>query len=319
MKKLIFLATVTLLSACQQQTDVKEEQTINPIIGDISFVNKFGVQPDQTTEESLRIRTHLEYVEQLLRQKDVSNLPAVLQEKRAKLLNLLHNYQIAGNFPKNYDFKEQRKPCFIDKDGNICAVGYLVEQTEGRAVAEKINSLFKYSEIYDMEQPALTGWIASSGLTRKECAMIQPTYNYDPPRYPYYHNHGYIEPVYGFSSAMLSGANISLITLNSMQISRPGQSGAIPILGLIAGTGQVAMGAIKLYQDDRYTYRGPNESQKALSFINIGLGTSAMILSSCNLFSKSQQKKDPTTAWNFYSYPTAADQVGVGLTFTKQF
>lgn len=157
-------------------TPMDKKQTINPVIGDISFTTKFGISPGQATDENLRISTHFEYVLELLRQKDVSSLSPELKTNREHLINLLDEYRCAGKFPRNYDFFGERKPCFIDKDNTICAVGYLVEQTVNRQTAEYINSKFKYEEVLGMHDEVLDGWIAMSGLTKEEVAMIQPTY-----------------------------------------------------------------------------------------------------------------------------------------------
>jgi hypothetical protein len=91
-----------------------------------------------------------------------------------------------------YDHLNERSPCFIDKHGNICAVGYLVEHTVGREVADKINSSYKYTLIKVMKLPELAQWVLKSGLTLNECAMIQPSYT---PPIPPTANH--IEPSYG--------------------------------------------------------------------------------------------------------------------------
>ena len=182
MRKLTIILTVTvatLFLSCNKQT-ADNGQTINPLIGDISFVSKFGQQPTATTDEDLRIKTHLEYVEKLLRQKDVSNLTTELQEKRKHLLDLLHDYWTAGIFPRNYDYEDKRVPCFIDKDGRICAVGYLVEQTAGRQTAEQINDNHKYDKLLVMNDRMVDSWLETSGLTKEECAMIQPSYGPPP-------------------------------------------------------------------------------------------------------------------------------------------
>ena len=60
--------------------------------------------------------------------------------------------------------------------GRICAVGYLIEQSAGRALAEAINAHFAEAMITEMESLALDGWIATSGLNVCELAMIQPCY-----------------------------------------------------------------------------------------------------------------------------------------------
>lgn len=152
--------------------------TINAVLGDVSFVKKFGTTPTPTSGEALRIRTHLEYVETLLRAEDVSHLSWALRERRTALLDKLHEYRLTSAFPTNLDFPQERRPCFIDAAGNICAVGFLIEQTAGRALAERINAAHRYDFLADMHLPELTAWVEASGLTARECAMIQPGYDY---------------------------------------------------------------------------------------------------------------------------------------------
>ena len=117
---IIFTLIVATLFLVCNTSSVDKSQMVNPLLGDISYESKFGHKPDATTDNNLRIRTHLEYVESLLRSKDVSKLSTDLKTKRNQLLNLLHEYWTNGVFPKNYDYPDQRKTCFIDKDGVIC-------------------------------------------------------------------------------------------------------------------------------------------------------------------------------------------------------
>ena len=169
---------ITMLMFSVAFSNAQSGQPVNSVIGDISFAKKFGHLAVVSTNEDLRIQTHLAYVENLLRQKDVSNLSPELQLNRTHLLDLLHNYWIRGIFPRNYDYKDQRRPCFIDKDGRICAVGYLIEQTAGRKAADAINAKHKYDRITEMNDEMVDNWINNSGLTKEECAMIQPQYPY---------------------------------------------------------------------------------------------------------------------------------------------
>ena len=74
-KVLFFLSLIAgILQITCNLPDAGGKQTINPILGDVSFIGKFGHQPDAGTNEDLRIQTHLEYVEDLVRQKNISNL-----------------------------------------------------------------------------------------------------------------------------------------------------------------------------------------------------------------------------------------------------
>lgn len=153
-------------------------QTINPVIGDISFVSKYGTQPVSGDNETDRIKTHLAYVEELLRATDVSALTAEQQAKRIAILDHLQDYWQREQFPLNTAYPNERKPCFIDEKGTICAVGYLVEQTAGLAAAQAINEQYQYATIAEMTDklPEIEQWAKENGLTVNECAMIQPTY-----------------------------------------------------------------------------------------------------------------------------------------------
>ncbi len=174
---LVLLCALLSARAASAHT-VANRNTINAILGDVSFVQKFGTAPTATANERLRIQTHLEYVERLLRAADVSHLAKPLQIRRAALLDKLYEYRLAGCFPTNLAFPKERRPCFIDAAGTICAVGYLIEQTTGRAFAERINATHQYDFLSDMQMPELTAWVEASGLTARECAMIQPGYDY---------------------------------------------------------------------------------------------------------------------------------------------
>jgi hypothetical protein len=313
MKTSNFILTIfvlTILASCNRKTN-EIEQTVNAVIGDISYTQTFGHKPTKETDENTRLQTHLKYVEELLRNKDISSLSVEQKENRKKMLDLLNDYWTAGVFPKNYDYPDQRIPCFIDKDGNICAVGYLIEQTAGRQVAEEINSKFKYEYLLAMNDPKIDSWVQTSGLTKEECAMIQPAYGPAP-------TDNYISPTYGVSSSLVGGLNLSLITINGIQISKGTNSKTVPILGLVAGAGQITLGALN-YPKEQMTWGGTyvNTAQRNLSLINIGLGTSTMILSSWNLITN-RKPKEKSLSWNIYSFPTQDSNMGLAFSLTKR-
>ncbi len=309
---LAFTATALFWSCNQQSTDYG--QTINPLLGDISFVREFGYKPTATTDEVLRIKTHLAYVEKLLRKKDVSNLTLELQAKRRHLLDLLNDYRTTGIFPRNYDYAEKRVPCFIDKDGKICAVGYLIEQTEDRQFAEQINNRYKYDKISAMNDHSVDSWIATNGLTKEECAMIQPAYGPTP-----ICTYNHITTAYGISSSVFGVFNLSLNTLNGIQIAKGIHSRAVPVIGLITGAGQITLGAA-MFPNEQNGWDGnyTNESQKTLSMVNIGLGSTTIILSAWNLISN-RKPKDKQTTWNIYRFPMQSNKTGLAFSLTRRF
>jgi hypothetical protein len=304
----IFLPLTAAIIFLSFNTPLKVDviQQVNPVVGDISYVIKFGHMPDAAADNDIRTRTHLAFVEGVLRQKEVSHLTIEEQEKRSRLLDLLQDYWTAGIFPRNYDYESQRIPCFIDKDGRICAVGYLVEQTAGRHAAEQINSMHKYESIFAMNDASVDEWIAGSGLTKEECAMIQPTYGPSPAEEP-----DYISTRNGIVFSVFSGANLALSTVNGIQIGKGRKSNGAAIAGLITGGVQALYGAGMMPHEQNGN--NTNGSLKTLCFVNIGLGTMTMILSTCNLIPK-REKNSSLSSWNIYGIP--AQDNGPGLIFS---
>ena len=152
--------------------------TINSVLGDKSYVAKFGVSPTTSTNDNLRIRTHLEYVETNLRATSTAHLSQNALLNRNELLNALHDYWTNNVFPSPSVEYVGRKPCFIDSKGRICAVGYLIEHASGREVAEQINSKYKFEYLLEMNDPLIDDWAAKHGFTLDELAQNQPSYDY---------------------------------------------------------------------------------------------------------------------------------------------
>ena len=293
-------------------------QEINPIIHDQSFIAAFGTAPDETTDELLRIQTHLSYAEQLLRSAAPAGLTADQQAKRSVILDLLQEYWQAGKFPTNKDYPGERRPCFIDADGNICAVGYLVEQTKGRELAEAINAKHQYDRLLDMKEPAIEAWAKEYGLTLEECAIIQPMYGTLPA--PQTKNME-IKKGYAMSSGIMGGANIAFNVANLSNHWK--QSPVLSYIGILAGTGQVIMGATNIKKSTtEYWINGGEtttsyKNQNNLSYANITLGTTTIITSALNLF-LNKKNKETRNAFNLYSYPNYNNSVTMGISFIRQ-
>lgn len=317
MKKIILYTCLLCLPAlafAQQKS-----QTVNAILGDQSFISIWGVSPDAGTDEQLRLQTHLAYVEQLLRTTAVSNLSASQEANRAAILDILHEYWLAGNFPVNRDYPGERRPCFIDADGNICAVGYLIEQTRGREAAEQINASHQYDFLLDMNEPAIAAWAGEFGLTPEECAMIQPSYGWIPPPAPPQTTYMEIKTGYGVSSGVVGGANLAVNIANLS--GRWKYNPTLSYIGLVTGAGQMIMGITNVKKPSSGTFNseGPvsYKAQNNLSYINIALGSTTIITSALNLI-MNKKCKEKTTAFNLYSYPNEASSVTMGLSFTKR-
>lgn len=297
---------------------------VNPVVGDASFVARFSWGPAADTPDALRIQTHLAYAEQQLRQRTPGALPATLRQRRAHLLDLLHTYWQAGVFPQNAAPDGQRHPCFIDGAGRICAVGYLMAQTAGRATAECINQRFQYSNLLDMHDEALGSWVAQSGLSLADCALIQPTYG---PVYTPVVTGNNIPTGYGAASAVLGGLNVSAMALNASDAGR--QAGRwLPWLTMASGATQLVLGVTRFPDapvSSGFSGTTPptNDSQKLLSMANLSVGTATVLFGAWNLLHRpAATSQAPCTSWNVGPAPTRPGQQradGMSLFLARRF
>lgn len=88
----------------------------------------------------------------------------------------LHEYAARGVFPKNKDFPDRHVPYFVDEAGTACAVGHLMRLDGQESLVESIASSTNHIRIENVHGGPLLDWIRESGLTRVECALIQPSY-----------------------------------------------------------------------------------------------------------------------------------------------
>lgn len=315
MKKAFFLTLVVLI--CSRAISQAPLYAVNPVIGDQSFTETFGTLPSGNTDELLRVQTHLQYAAKFLGQRNTDGLTPSQKQNRAKVLDLLNEYAAAGVFPANHDYPGERKPCFIDREGNICAVGYLVEQTVGRDIAEAINKDHQYDFIADMNEPVVEDWANEYGLTLEECAIIQPAYGGWPPA-PWppapTTTTDKVNPGYGISSGILGGSNIAFTIINISQMQKLNGNKTVPVLGLLAGTAQMVLGIAKAADKDFADYGGRTE--KTLTYTNIAMGTTSIITSAWNLI-MNRKMKERKTSFNMFSYPNPANSMTVGFSLTK--
>jgi hypothetical protein len=289
-------------------------QTVNAILGDQSFLRTWGIYPDAGTNEQLRVQTHLAYVERLLRATAFTALTASQQTNRAVILDILHEYWLAGKFPVNREYPHERRPCFIDADGNICAVGYLIARTKGREAVQRINSSHQYDFLLDMNEPSIAVWAEEYGLTLEECAMIQPGYGWIPDPAPVQTTYVDIKTGYGVSSGIVGGTNLAISIANIS--GRWNYSPVLSYVGIVTGAGQVIMGITNIKKpftgEGTLSYRAQNN----LSYINIALGSTTIISSALNMVIN-KKAKEKRNAFNLYSTPNYANSVTMGLSFRR--
>lgn len=169
------LALSATASALPPDHDPRYREGANHHLGDDSFVAAYGRMPSANDPEPVRMHAHLVYVRGMLASRAPTS-PA-LAARRTELLGYLGDYIAKGTTPIN-TYLPWRSPVFIDRDGNVCAVGYLIERSVGRAAAEQIARAHRFEFLEDIAaaEPSVRAWIASSGFTLDELASIQPAY-----------------------------------------------------------------------------------------------------------------------------------------------
>jgi hypothetical protein len=148
----------------------------NHHLGDASYIAAYGHPPGAHAGERDRMQRHLAFVRDWLASRPATR-PALVA-RRAEILGYLDVYIAKRTTPKN-DHVPWRTPVFIDDQGTICAVGYLIEQSVDPALPRRIARAHRYDFIEDIARamPEVQAWIDGSGFTLEEIASIQPAYS----------------------------------------------------------------------------------------------------------------------------------------------
>lgn len=121
------------------------------------------------------IQMHLRLVHDELLSRDISHLSSEQQINRLTSLQHLQYYAERGVFPQNLTHSV-RRPVFIDQRGVHCAVGYLISASGSPELSQRISANMNTFYLKDMQDEALSAWVARSGFTLNELAWIQPGY-----------------------------------------------------------------------------------------------------------------------------------------------
>src|SRR5438874_13010640 len=85
-----------------------------------------------------RIRRRMARVERLLRARDTMALSPERREARKRMLDYLRAYYRRGIFPRNVENPGRHQPVFIDGEGRVCAVAYLMLASGQDQLARRI-------------------------------------------------------------------------------------------------------------------------------------------------------------------------------------
>lgn len=74
-------------------------ESVNAVLGDISYEEKFGVLPNDKSNEIVRIQTHLEYVQNYLRANTPEGFTESALKNRLAIIDILSVYRKNEQFP----------------------------------------------------------------------------------------------------------------------------------------------------------------------------------------------------------------------------
>jgi hypothetical protein len=295
--------------------NVNAQNPINAIIGDVSYNAFLLMHPNVVVTENQRIQIHLNYVKNLLQSKNTKHLTVIQKEKRFKIIALLQQYINEANFPQNIKYND-RRPCFIDDNNNICAVGYLIANTIGLNAAIAINNKHQYDYINDIKSDVLEKWIIEYGLTKEECATIQPSY------WPTPNNSTEtLDRKTATTTALYTGINLSSSLINLFP-SNNTKSKALPIIGIVTSVAQIHFG-FKKYPKiiNNWGVAEQNKSEKNASMLNIAVGTTNLLLSTWRLtniaFINKEKKKNSKSQIGIFVPQTINNSFAAGLSFSR--
>ena len=100
-------------------------------------------------------------------------------QRRLQIIRL-QRYRLRGLFPQNEHDSNRAVPVFVDNYGTHCAVGYLMRESGWGKVVNAIAARNNLIYLTDVKRGPIISWIAYSGLTREEAALIQPGYSGPP-------------------------------------------------------------------------------------------------------------------------------------------
>ena len=105
---------------------------------------------------------------------------------RAFLLDQLHDYAVAGDFPRNTDTPDSKQLYFLDPEGRPCAVAFLMIQSGYGDAVEDIARTNNAVKVTPHTRGAIAEWISRSGLTVQDVMKIQEPdgYTFAPPAEP---------------------------------------------------------------------------------------------------------------------------------------
>lgn len=125
--------------------------------------------------ETNRVRAHLLAAEQRLRARGNGQLTRAQTRRRTANIAVLGEYRARGQYPHNTEFPGRRVPYFMDSEGRLCALSYLMARSGERDLVNQVAATDNNSYVAELAgNVEVMQWLAREGLTLEEAALIQP-------------------------------------------------------------------------------------------------------------------------------------------------
>lgn len=127
--------------------------------------------------DKLLIRLHLLKMELYLRLVNTEHLDDTQKSNRSNVIGILKQYRQNNNFPTRDDGPSGvRLPRFVGSNGFPCAMGYILQKTDGINLYNEISTNSNDIYVEDIDSKEYDNWLTKNGMTKKETAAIQPGY-----------------------------------------------------------------------------------------------------------------------------------------------
>lgn len=266
--------------------------------------------------EDARLHAHFARVLRQLEARDVSGWSAARQANRRALIALLADYDRAGRFPRNEGHLAWKTPIFVDRHATRCAMAHLIERSGGAAIVARIAAARNLEYIPQLaDDPALVAWLARSGLTLDEAALIQPAYPPPPTPTPVSGEDENPEDGVMTTGVLLSvGFAVPAIYMNLRAHPSAAQQRQVRAFGILSAAPALAIGLMDVLHDGHL--RGSGIAQ-------LSIGATSLTLALLNRMPSARAPSEQAPATKSRTRPAPVfragsdgeAQVGVALAF----
>lgn len=124
------------------------------------------------------------------------------------------------------------------------------------------------------------------------------------------------DPTYETASWTLTGLNAASIGWSSYQLIS-GKDHTVPYYcGVVTGTAQCAMGAVRLMRAEKSSF--PSFSNTERAYMNLGVGFLSLAINTWGLIRANERRVKRSYSLNAFAYPNQQQSYNFGVSFTKR-